>query len=109
MEATNPGLLYVAISRGTTMGDPDNLMSSAIYFFGSNMTKERLRGVNRMPKERKDATHLPLLSRREQWVKYLKEHQFVIEADDIQIDTLLQKAEQKRLTQADLFMLVTGN
>ena len=45
-EARNPGLMYAALSRATTIGHPDDLLSSAIYFEGCHMNRERLENVN---------------------------------------------------------------
>ena len=45
-EGINPGLTYTAVSRATTIGDPDDIMSSAIYFEGAEMNVERLRRMN---------------------------------------------------------------
>ena len=41
-EHQNPGLFYTLITRPTTMGDPGDKFSSAIYFNGNNMTMDHI-------------------------------------------------------------------
>jgi hypothetical protein len=40
MERLCPGLLYMFISRATTIGSPEDRLSSAIFFFTNDMSKE---------------------------------------------------------------------
>jgi hypothetical protein len=66
-EGNNVGLFYTAMSRATTIGNPDNKMSSAIYFDGlqkriTNLTKEQ---SGRLFKK---------AELRQNWVKYMKEN-----------------------------------
>jgi hypothetical protein len=41
-ELRNPGLFYTLLSRATTLGDENNIYSSAIYFTGDNMRPNRI-------------------------------------------------------------------
>jgi hypothetical protein len=41
-EGHTPGLFYSGCSRGTTIGEEGNPLSSSIYFTGQNMSKERV-------------------------------------------------------------------
>ena len=73
MESNNPGLLYTALSRATTIGNTDDLLSSAIYFEGCHMSYGRLKDVN----SRHKLSHKTVQKRKE-WVQYLKEHEKVL-------------------------------
>ena len=44
-EGNNPGLFYTLTSRGTTLGDPFDNLSSALFFSGKNMNPERIRNI----------------------------------------------------------------
>lgn len=61
------GLLYTALSRATTLGDDDGL-NSAIYFTGSDITRERIQRVTK--KKNKDEEILPV-TRRKAWMEVL--------------------------------------
>ena len=65
-EARNPGLMYTAFSRATTIGHPDNLLSSAKYFEGCHMNRERLENVNSRKSQQSEK-----VKKREAWVQYL--------------------------------------
>jgi hypothetical protein len=44
IEGNNPGLTYTALSRATTLGDPDDIMTSALFFNGP-LTPDRLMNI----------------------------------------------------------------
>ena len=62
------GLLYTAVSRGTTLGD-DNGKNSAVYFKGPSMKPERIRNLTC-----KAGTTIEFekAKQRRFWVNYLK-------------------------------------
>ena len=65
------GLLYTAVSRGTTLGDADGL-NSAVYFQGADFKEDRIRQLY----QKKDSgDDYALAVKRTQWVEYLKERQ----------------------------------
>ena len=66
-EGTALGLLYTAVSRATTLGDDDG-RDSAIYFFGSAMTKDRVRHLTFKVDNK---TEFELAKKRRHWVNYL--------------------------------------
>ena len=98
-EARNPGLFYVAASRATTMGDPDDIVSSAIYYFGDNMTRERMKSINRQPKARKrDQNYQSKLDKRKNWVNYLKRHEWMMtDRDRRRMERVGRRAEKSKV------------
>lgn len=70
-EARNPGLLYTAVSRATTLGDEKGI-GSAIYFKGKHMKNgNRIRNLTRS--ERTGEIHQGILQRTK-WVQKLNEN-----------------------------------
>ena len=65
------GLFYTLLSRVTTLGSPDDKMSSAIYFTGTNMNTERVLNITQNEKGQLYA----MAKRRQLYVKYLQEHE----------------------------------
>ena len=68
-ESDNPGLAYVAVSRGSTMGK-GNRMESAIYF-SNNVTSERLQRMTIKANCNDKNVHC---LRRNNWIKHLKKN-----------------------------------
>ena len=65
------GLLYTAVSRGTTLGDEDGL-NSAVYFQGADFKEDRIRQLY----QKKDSDDdYALAVKRTEWVDYLKERE----------------------------------
>jgi hypothetical protein len=64
------GLFYTLLSRITTFGNPDDKLSSAIYFTGSNMNTARVLSIT---KNEKGDTYA-MAKRRQLFVQYLQEH-----------------------------------
>jgi AAA domain len=69
-EGNNVGLFYTAMSRATTIGNPDDKMSSAIYFDGPNFSKQRVTSLTRQ--QNGAMYHKAYL--RQRWVKFMKEN-----------------------------------
>ena len=70
VEQTHLGLLYTAISRGTTLGDESGL-NSAVYFTGNNLTRERIQRINMCLNT--DRRYVKV-AKRQHWVDHLKRH-----------------------------------
>ena len=68
-ESDNPGLAYVAVSRGNTMGK-GNRMESAIYF-SNNVTSERLQRMTIKANCNDKNVHC---LRRNNWIKHLQKN-----------------------------------
>ena len=45
MELLCPGLLYMFISRATTIGTPENRFNSALFFCTNNMNRTRISNI----------------------------------------------------------------
>lgn len=78
MEGKNPGLLYMAVSRATTIGDASNNSSeqrgrrqdSAIYFTGHNMTRNRVLNLTL----KKDGSEHQRVQLRRKWASRVEEN-----------------------------------
>ena len=68
VEGSALGLLYTAVSRGTTLGD-DNGLNSAVYFTGSSFKPERIRHLTH---KSTDGKEFHLATKRRIWVNHLK-------------------------------------
>ena len=67
-EAGTPGLLYTLISRAMTIGElAGNRLDSALYFFGSNMSEQRITSLSK----RIDGSTTKAVMKRDLWVAYL--------------------------------------
>ena len=71
LEGNCVGLFYTLLSRVTTLGDPHDKFSSAIYFTGTNMNTDRVLNITLNEKGHKYA----MAQRREQYVNYLQQNQ----------------------------------
>ena len=65
------GLFYTLLSRVTTFGNPLDKFSSAIYFTGTNMNKERVLDITL-----NESGHMyAMAQKREKYVSYLCDHE----------------------------------
>lgn len=62
------GLLYTAVSRGTTLGDDDG-SGSAVYFKGATFTPDRIRNLTF---KANSAEEFKKAKERRYWVNYLQ-------------------------------------
>ena len=90
------GLFYTILSRATTLGhidisDPVNIRfkDSAIYFFGSNMNKARIRNIT----NQLNGQLYVKVQRRALWVQYLKQHQVDFNMDPLHKNRLFDWAQ----------------
>ena len=67
-EGNSPGLLYSVISRITTLGDPFDLFTLALFFHGDNINRERLQNIT----YRNDSKPYAKFLLCTKWVTYLK-------------------------------------
>ena len=72
-EGSNPGLLYTAISRATTLGEDDGL-GSAIYFEGADFNASRIKYVGKSTCRYKNFEEFELFKKRRAWTSYLSAH-----------------------------------
>ena len=99
-EGSNPGLLYMGVSRATTVGT--GALDSAIYFTGTNMNRHR---VMNLTKQRDGGQ--PLLQEsndvlRDAWVKRLDENTIELNFTNEEKNDLLEWASTFRMTTEDL-------
>jgi hypothetical protein len=104
-EGKATGLFYTAISRATTLGDPSGL-NSAIYFTGSNLTRER---IQQLTLKCNTKTTLMNVQRREQWVQHLERNTSHATSDDTEdMEELFQWIRSNVIPYTTLFERTTG-
>jgi hypothetical protein len=97
-EGNNPGLTYTALSRATTLGDPDDIMTSALYFDGT-LTPDRLTNITtRM--DNKGLYKKVLL--RHQWVKHIEKNRLTLDFPSLETTTLFNWANSFRPSQEQI-------
>jgi hypothetical protein len=85
------GLLYTAVSRATTLGDPDGLRS-AIYFTGKDFKEERIRMLGKKKDSYDDYENI---YRRNNWVAHLKRHTTKCTLSQYQMEQTIEFFESK--------------
>jgi hypothetical protein len=68
-EGNNVGLFYTTVSRATTIGNPNDNKSSAIYFDGPDFSKARVTNLTR----EKSGNMYKKAMLRKKWVTYMKQ------------------------------------
>lgn len=68
MELNCPGLMYMFISRATTIGTPENRNDSAIFFCSNDMNRDR---ISNMTKTQKGEEGIKIKHRRK-WISFLR-------------------------------------
>jgi hypothetical protein len=105
-EGKNVGLFYTLLSRATTIGDPKEKLSSAIYFDGPNFSRHRIENLTL--KANKEM--YKLASQRDEWVKYLRSNE-VKKGKWNQTDMadLFNWANNKRIDGDELKKIISGH
>jgi hypothetical protein len=103
-EGNNPGLFYTLASRGTTLGDQSNNLSSALFFTGKNMNPERIRNITKGSTGHKYTKIL----KRERWVKYLERNTHQISTTKKEQDELFTWIHTTRITSEELTVIITS-
>jgi len=70
MEKLCPGLLYMLLSRGSTIGTPECRLTSSIFFIGDELTKDRIQNLTTTCK----GETCMKIKRRTKWVNFLKKN-----------------------------------
>ena len=70
MEHLCPGLLYMFLSRSTTIGTPADRSTSGIFFCGNDMNRDRISNLTKT----KDGKECIKISQRRKWVTFLRKH-----------------------------------
>ena len=88
------GMFYTLLSRVTTLGNPHDKFSSAIYFTGPNMNIHRVMNITKNNKGYMYA----MAEKREQFVNYLNDHEH---------DSQMNKADQMDILDWAKTMMIT--
>ena len=96
-EGSNPGLLYMGVSRATTAGTGE--LNSAVYFTGTNMNRHR---VLNLTKKRDGYTMYKKVELRKAWVERLDENTINLEFTDTERNELSEWAHTFRMTTEEL-------
>lgn len=103
-EQTSPGLFYTALSRSTTQGDADP-MTSAIFFTGEDVTRERLTKMTRYKDVKKANynTKIIRIRRRDAWIELLDAHVHDSRTTSEEKDLLCSWAGSVSITRSQLY------
>jgi hypothetical protein len=96
-EGINPGLFYTLLSRATTLGTPEDVRSSAIYFCGDDMTPGRVLFIDRK-KEGGGRKLYDKAQLRSIWVTQLKRGHHTSGLEEAELEKLFQFFNETRLS-----------
>ena len=96
-EGSNPGLLYMGVSRATTAGTGQ--LDSAVYFTGPNMNRHRILNLT---KQRDGTTFYKKVQLRNAWIQRLNENTTNVEFTTEERKELLQWARTYKMTTEEL-------
>jgi len=85
MERTCPGLLYMFLSRATTIGTPEDRSTSAIFFFTNELTKKRIQNLTTTM----SGEICKKIARRSKWVQLLNKNKLKIKISKKQKEDLI--------------------
>ena len=86
MEKLCLGLLYMFMSRGTTIGSPNCRVNSAIFFTSDELTKQRIQNLTTTA-----TSDICLkIKRQEKWVKYLQKNKLQLQIEPHEKMELIQ-------------------
>lgn len=97
-EGTALGLLYTAVSRGTTLGD-ENGLNSAIYFTGDGFKAQR---IYNLIKKKDSVDDFELANKRRRWVSFLNENTYEKPMTKRQIQYIRKWVTTKKYTYSQL-------
>ena len=95
-EGKCPGLFYVFLSRATDIGSAENRRTSAIFFDGPDMTNDRITDLTRSLTTGKEFAKV---TKREQWVKYLRKHLIKQEISKHEKSSLIRWCERTKVSE----------
>jgi hypothetical protein len=103
-EGNNPGLFYTLASRGTTLGDQSDNLSSALFFTGKNMNPDRIRSITTGSNGHKYTKIL----KRERWVNYLEKNTRQLSTTKGEQDALFTWIDTTRIPSDELLAIITS-
>ena len=102
MELLCPGLLYMFISRATTIGTPQNRFKSALFFCSNNMNKARISNIT----QTKNGTETEKIKKRRKWIKYLQQHAYKIKISTNKKQNLIKWVEKTKIPQSQIDKII---
>jgi len=105
MELLCPGLLYMFISRATTIGTPQNRFKSAIFFCSNNMNKARISNIT----QTKNGMETEKIKKRRQWIKYLQQHRYKIDVPNSKKKKLIKWIEETIVPKTTIDKIIQDN
>ena len=102
-EGICPGLFYTLLSRLTTLGTEDEKTSSAMYFIGEDMNKNRIRNTT----SKDNGEKYKNVQKRQKWVDFLKSNVRKSTMKAEELDDLFHWANKTKFDQADLESIIT--
>jgi len=105
MELLCPGLLYMFISRATTIGIPQNRFKSALFFCNNNMNKARISNIT----QTKNGTKTEKNKKRRKWIKHLQQHSYKIKISTNKKQNLIKWVEKIKIPQSQIDKIITDD
>lgn len=105
MEHLCPGLLYMFMSRGTTIGTSENRSKSAIFFSTDELTKDR---IQKLTTNSKGETCRKIV-RRSKWIKYLKRNDNRLVISESEKEEMIRWTENTTVSQKVMDELIEDN
>jgi len=102
MEKLCPGLLYMFLSRGTTIGTPECRSASAIFFTSNELTKQRIQQLTTTSK----GEICIKIKRRTEWVNFLKRNQTCTKISLQEKQEVIQWADSTTLNRETIGQLI---
>jgi hypothetical protein len=102
MELLCPGLIYMFISRATTIGTPQNRFKSALVFCTNNTNKSRISNIT----QTKNGTETEKIKKRRKWIKYLQQHSYKIKISTNKKQNLIKWVEKIKITQSQIDKII---
>jgi len=105
MDLLFPGLLYMFISRATTIGTSKDQSKSALFFCSNNMNKARISNIT----QTKNGTETEKIKKRRKWIKYLQQHSSNINIPNKERQKLIKWVEKTKISQSTIDNIITDN
>jgi hypothetical protein len=105
MEKLCPGLLYMFLSRGTTIGSPNCWARSSIFFISDELTKDRIQNLTTT----KAGEHCIKISRQTKWVNFLEKNNLPVTISVDKKQELINWAKETVITQDIVEKLLEDN
>ena len=105
MEKLCPGLLYMFLSRGTTIGSPNCRARSSIFFISDELTKDRIKNLTTT----KTGEQCIKIARRTKWVNFLEKNNLPVTISVDKKQELINWANETVITQDIVEKLLEDN